>query len=279
MGQAAWEAVKLPGDVYAGRAAVPSSANNGENIDRVTDLAGLVMGGTYGTAPSGVLGAGPVRGGKPGARNQPPLGAQPESTSSGFGANSAAMSRYSQDDLVRMAADQSSHVAELMGRFGYTLKSEKQSPLSEARYLVFEHPSPPQMSKSGQAQMFRELRDAGFDLGNNPTSAQFQIRIAGHKSGAGGYPASQYEWSLLRDSAENERRITTLMETMQRIAKERPKGGAGPFQNPDSAAAGIGPAGGTMSDILRKYGIAGLAALGGANLPIPDQPAPYLASQ
>lgn len=91
-------AVTLPGDRFAGRAQIPlglrredftdepaprsvvgqgniapfSSHPGDAAFDRVTDLAGLVMGGTYGTAPSGALGAGPVRGGKPGARNQPP---------------------------------------------------------------------------------------------------------------------------------------------------------------------------------------------------------------
>lgn len=35
-------AVTLPGDVYKGDAAVPSSENNAENIDRVTNLAGVV---------------------------------------------------------------------------------------------------------------------------------------------------------------------------------------------------------------------------------------------
>ena len=59
MGQGILSAAKLPGDVYQGNAAVPSSDNGGENIGRVTDLAGLLMSGATG-APSGALGSGPV---------------------------------------------------------------------------------------------------------------------------------------------------------------------------------------------------------------------------
>jgi len=36
-----WQAAKYPGEVYAGNEVVPSSANGGENIDKVTNLAGI----------------------------------------------------------------------------------------------------------------------------------------------------------------------------------------------------------------------------------------------
>src|SRR5262245_50888468 len=55
MGQAAWQAVKAPGDAYAGRLDPLSE----EGIGRATELAGMVMGGTLATAPRGALGAGP----------------------------------------------------------------------------------------------------------------------------------------------------------------------------------------------------------------------------
>ena len=57
MAKSAWEAAKLPGDVYAGRADPLSE----EGIGRAADLGGLVMGGTYAGAPRGAVGAGPVR--------------------------------------------------------------------------------------------------------------------------------------------------------------------------------------------------------------------------
>jgi hypothetical protein len=56
MAQGAWEAAKLPGDVYAGRADPLSD----ESIGRATNLAGLTMGGTFAGAPKGAMGAGPV---------------------------------------------------------------------------------------------------------------------------------------------------------------------------------------------------------------------------
>lgn len=56
MAKGAWEAAKLPGDVYAGRADPLSD----ESIGRAADLAGTVMGGTAFSAPKGALGAGPV---------------------------------------------------------------------------------------------------------------------------------------------------------------------------------------------------------------------------
>src|SRR5262245_438695 len=55
LAQSAWSAVKLPGDVYAGRTDPLSE----EGIGRAADLAGMVMGGTFATAPRGALGAGP----------------------------------------------------------------------------------------------------------------------------------------------------------------------------------------------------------------------------
>lgn len=63
MAQGAYNAVTLPGDVYQGNAAVPQSANMGQentaNIGRVTDLAGTIMGGALG-APEGAIGVGPT---------------------------------------------------------------------------------------------------------------------------------------------------------------------------------------------------------------------------
>lgn len=76
MAQSAYEAVKLPGDVYSGVTPmtppglrredfteVPSASQpNDEVIGRAADLAGLIMSGTFGSAPRGAIGAGPVRG-------------------------------------------------------------------------------------------------------------------------------------------------------------------------------------------------------------------------
>ena len=56
MAKSAWEAAKLPGDVYAGRVDPLSD----EGIGRAADLGGLVMGGTYAGAPRGAMGSGPV---------------------------------------------------------------------------------------------------------------------------------------------------------------------------------------------------------------------------
>jgi hypothetical protein len=57
--QSAWEAVKLPADVYAGRVDPMSD----EGIGRAFDMAGLAMtGGVAGTGPGGVaVGTGPIR--------------------------------------------------------------------------------------------------------------------------------------------------------------------------------------------------------------------------
>lgn len=62
MAKGAWEGVKAPGDAYAGRLDPLSD----EGIERATNLAGLVMGGTYAGAPAGAVGSGPARIGKPG---------------------------------------------------------------------------------------------------------------------------------------------------------------------------------------------------------------------
>lgn len=63
MAKDAWQAVKLPGDVYQGN--VPITGEDGrtnpEVINRAADLAGILMGGTYATAPAGAVGAGPVK--------------------------------------------------------------------------------------------------------------------------------------------------------------------------------------------------------------------------
>lgn len=56
--QSAYKAVTLPGDVYAGRV----DPRSDDGIGRAADLAGMVMGGTFGMAPAGAIGAGPVRG-------------------------------------------------------------------------------------------------------------------------------------------------------------------------------------------------------------------------
>lgn len=52
----AYGAVTLPGDVYQGKV----TANDPSYYERATDLAGLVMGGTYGSAPRGAIGSGPT---------------------------------------------------------------------------------------------------------------------------------------------------------------------------------------------------------------------------
>ena len=57
MAKSAWEAAKLPGDVYAGRVDPLSD----EGIGRAADLGGLVMGGSFAGAPAGAVGAGPVK--------------------------------------------------------------------------------------------------------------------------------------------------------------------------------------------------------------------------
>lgn len=61
LARSVYGAVTLPGDVYAGR----TDPNSDEGIGRAADLAGLVMGGTYGAAPAGAVGS---SGGKVGIR-------------------------------------------------------------------------------------------------------------------------------------------------------------------------------------------------------------------
>lgn len=58
MAQSAVHAAALPGDVYAGRVDPMSQ----DAINRSADLSGLVMGGTFGLAPRGAVGSGPIRG-------------------------------------------------------------------------------------------------------------------------------------------------------------------------------------------------------------------------
>lgn len=62
LGRALLEGAKLPGDVYQGNVSMwgEDGHTNPEVINRSADLAGLLMGGTYG-APAGALGAGFVR--------------------------------------------------------------------------------------------------------------------------------------------------------------------------------------------------------------------------
>lgn len=80
MARAAWGGLTLPGDVYRGNVSMwgEDGRTNQEVINRAADLAGLIQSGTFGLAPSGSLGSGPVKG-KLGSGSEPPLGAQPVS--------------------------------------------------------------------------------------------------------------------------------------------------------------------------------------------------------
>mgnify|MGYP000930298379 CR=1 FL=1 len=57
LAQDIWSGITLPRDVYQGKVDPMSP----EGIARVNSLAGLMMGGTFGGAPAGALGVGPVR--------------------------------------------------------------------------------------------------------------------------------------------------------------------------------------------------------------------------
>jgi hypothetical protein len=61
--KSALEALMLPGNVYQGNISMtgPDGRTNPEVIGQSADLAGLMMGGSYGAAPAGVLGSGMVR--------------------------------------------------------------------------------------------------------------------------------------------------------------------------------------------------------------------------
>lgn len=58
MAQSAVSAAALPGDVYAGR----TNPMSQDAINRAADLGGAVMGSTFGLAPRGAIGVGPIRG-------------------------------------------------------------------------------------------------------------------------------------------------------------------------------------------------------------------------
>jgi hypothetical protein len=68
MAQSIWGGMTLPGDVWQGNVSVtgPDGRTNPEVINRATDLAGIVMGGTYAATPAraaneAVLGSGPIK--------------------------------------------------------------------------------------------------------------------------------------------------------------------------------------------------------------------------
>lgn len=116
-------------------------------------------------------------------------------------------------------------VSKLMEPYGYKLENVKGSGLSEAQYLTFRTAEPPGLSKRGVAEVFEKLRAAGIGIGNNPTGGNFTVRIAVHKSGAGGYPSPNYEWSLHSTPEKNSVRLKLIHDTVRDTLKRYPAGG------------------------------------------------------
>jgi len=214
------------GDVDAG------TTPQGRLNSAAGDMATLLMGGGMPFSQGGALGmaGGKIKGNRQGMAGATE-GAQPLPAASsgeiGRGAPAGFTQSSSNDRLAQLLNridDEVGGLQSLMEARGYKLANTYQSPRSEARYLTFQTDMPPIMSKRGISQLFQEMRDMGLSLGNNPTGNSFVVRLGDHQSGAGSYPAPSYEWRLHRDAADNISRLSSLLDAMQRIARERPPG-------------------------------------------------------